>query len=479
MMQVFESTFFSIQKRKKAAADVRFNKSLKQLINDAHPKLHGCEFLWKDFHENLHDISTKTAHRELENPLVIINMPPRFSKTLWITYYVAWCFLMNPRAQFIYVTYSQKLSLQVSDEIKRVLSLYKQQVKLSKTAAQLWKTEQGGGFWATTIMGAVTGFGAGDLYAAKFSGDLIIDDPQNPHSAFYQVQRDTVVRSFFDTFWSRRNNQSKIPIIVNQQRVHVEDLSGHLINANVPHHHLCIKALDENGESVFPEKVSTKDLLTYKEASPYSFWSQQMQEPRAYSGGFFNVEKLAILSVLEYRKIEWKLKFFVRSWDLAGVKKVSMGNIERRDFTRGVLLSTDGEFVYILDLKTHRGTVEENETLIAATAKKDGVRTMITVPEDPGVAGQHYVDYLQKSKALLGFSLNAVRPTQNKQLRAAPFASYVNLGKVIMVSDEEDTEEWNTKVLEELASFPTGFHDDIVDALSDAFHIVHAVKQYV
>lgn len=478
-MQQMLSSYFSIVEKKKAALSTPFSLSLRDFVLEVHPQLQGSEFLWKEFHSFLEEIYTKTAKRELENPLVIINMPPRFSKTLWITYYVAWCFLMNPRAQFIYVTYSQKLSLQVSDEIKRVLSLYKQQCKLAKTAAQLWKTEQGGGFWATTIMGAVTGFGAGDLYASNFSGELIIDDPQNPHSAFYQVQRDTVIRAFFDTFWSRRNNQSRIPIIVNQQRVHVEDLSGHLINANVPHHRLCIKALDENGDSVFPEKVSTKDLLTYKEASPYSFWAQQMQEPRAYAGGFFNTEKLAIMSVAEYKKIAWHLKFFVRSWDLAGVKKISMGNIERRDFTRGVLLGTDGKLVYIMDLKTHKGTVEGNELLIAKTAKEDGFQVMITVPEDPGVAGQHYVDYLQKSPSLLGYSLNAVRPTQNKQLRAAPFASYLNLGKVVLVSDEEDQEKWNLQVLEELQSFPTGYHDDIIDALSDAFHIIHDVKSFV
>lgn len=394
-------------------------------------------------------------------------------------YHVAWCFLHNPRARFIYATYSQKLSEKISAEIMRILSIHKKKIKLARSGVKLWETNKGGAFWSTSMGGSVTGAGTGDLYGTKFGGDLLIDDPQNPASAFYEVQREFVKRTYSDTFWSRRDNQDKIPIIVNQQRVHVDDLSGHLLRTQTKLQHICIKALNEKGESFFPQRISTRELLDYKEASPYSFWSQQMQEPRAYSGGFFNVEKLAILSVSEYRQIEWKLKFFVRSWDLAGVKKVSMGNIERRDFTRGVLLSTDGEFVYILDLKTHRGTVEENETLIAATAKQDGVRTMITVPEDPGVAGQHYVDYLQKSKALLGFSLNAVRPTQNKQLRAAPFASYVNLGKVIMISDEEDTEEWNTKVLEELASFPTGFHDDIVDALSDAFHIVHAVKQYV
>lgn len=473
------ATYFKIKEDHKLHEFVPIDISLKEFILQTHPIMYGVEFCWCDFHDILEDVYTKIAHRELPYTLTIINLPPRSSKTLFMMYHVAWCFLHNPRARFIYATYSQKLSEKISSEIMRILSIYKNKIKLARTGVKLWETKKGGGFWSTSIGGSVTGAGTGDLYGTKFGGDLLIDDPQNPTSAFYEVQREFVKRSYADTFWSRRDNQDKIPIIVNQQRVHVDDLSGHLLRTQTKLQHVCIKALNENGESFFPQRISTQELLNYKEASPYSFWSQQMQEPRAYSGGFFNTEKLAIMSLSEYDKMKWKLKFFVRSWDLAGVKKLSMGNIEKRDFTRGVLLSTDGEFVYIMDLKTHKGTVEGNDSLIAETAKSDGWQTYITVPEDPGVAGQHYVDYLQNAIQQAGVTLNPIRPTQNKQLRAAPFASFLNQGKVFMISDEQDSDKWNIQVLEELQAFPTGYHDDIVDALSDAFFVLHTVKQFV
>ena len=472
------TVFKDIQKRKIESKNTQFDKSLKDFIIDVHPILHGSAFLWKDFHTELENLYTNIANRTIDTNVFIINMPPRFSKTLFITYYIAWCFLHNPRAQFIYVTYSQKLSFQVSDEIKRVLSIYSQKVQLDKTAAQLWKTDVGGGFWATTILGAVTGFGAGDLYGSKFSGDLIIDDPQNPQSSFYQTQRETVHRAFFDTLWSRRNNKSKIPIIVNQQRLHIEDLSGHLINTGTEHARLCIKAIDDFGESVFPESISTKDLLSFKEASPYSFWAQQMQEPRAFTGGFFNIEKLNIISESDFRAKEWLMKFYVRAWDFAGIR-AGKQTTERHDYTRGVLFCTDGDCVYIVDLKTHHGTVEQNDVLLVQTAQSDGWKTHITIPEDAGVAGQHYCDYLQHLPELQGFSLNPIRPTKNKQLRAAPFAAFLNHGKVIMVSDENDNQKWNLALQEELASFPNGYHDDIIDACSDAFFVLHQVKKYV
>ena len=112
------------------------------------------------------------------------------------------------------------------------------------------------------------------------------------------------------------------------------------------------------------------------------------------------------------------------------------------------------------------------------TAHSDGWKTIITVPEDPGVAGTAYVDYLQSLKELGGYTLNPIRPTQNKQLRAAGFASFLNLGHVIIVDDSEDKVKWNTILLEELSSFPYGVHDDICDALSDNFTLLHNIKKY-
>lgn len=473
------TVFKDIQKRKMDSKNTQFDKSLKDFILDVHPILYGNPFLWKDFHTDLADLYSKIANREIEKRLVIVNMPPRFSKTLFITYYIAWCFLHNPRAMFIYVSYSSELSNKMSEDIKRVLSLHSQKVALDKDAVQRWNTKEGGGLWVTTTQGAVTGFGAGDLYGSKFSGELILDDPQNPKSSFYQTQREIVHRSFVDTLWSRRNNKELIPTIVNQQRLHEDDLSGHLIYKFPNHIRLCIKAMDESGKAVFPESgTSERVLLELKEASPYTFWAQQMQEPRAYSGGFFNTEKLGIISEVDFRNKEWLMKFYVRAWDFAGIR-AGKQTTERHDYTRGVLFCTDGDCVYIVDLKTHHGTVEQNDVLLVQTAQSDGWRTHITIPEDAGVAGQHYCDYLQHLPELQGFSLNPIRPTKNKQLRAAPFAAFLNHGKVIMVSDENDNQKWNLALQEELASFPNGYHDDIIDACSDAFFVLHQVKKYV
>lgn len=454
---------------------------LMSFMVDTHYRMFNEKFVIKNFHEEIAELLTLCANRKLENGyIVIINMPPRYSKTQIISYYVMWCFLQNEMARFIYATYSQKLSLKTSREIKRgLMEVHNKRAIFNKESAELWETNAGGGFWAATIGGAVTGFGAGDLYASPFSGDLIIDDPQKPADAFYETMRNNVIENFSQTFWSRRNNQDKIPIILIQQRVHTHDLSGWLMrDSKFRYTRYCLKAIDDEGVPTFPERVSLETLLELKQASPFTFSAQQQQEPQSFTGNFFLIDQTKIIPVKEYRDKEWLMKFFVRSWDLAGTKRETRPS-DKNDYTRGIMMCTDGEFVYIIDLKSHHGTVDKNDTLIVKTAHEDKWNVTITIPEDPGSAGQHYVDYLQSLSELKGYSLHPVRPTHNKQLRAAPFASYLNRGKVLIVSDEEDEDKWNTKLLEEMASFPFGEHDDIIDACSDAFHLIHSVNKYI
>lgn len=458
------------------------NIDLMSFIVDTHFKMYNEKFIIKQFHVDLVETLTRAANRNLKDNayILIINMPFRYSKTQIMSYYVMWNFLKNQYSKFIYTTYSKKLTLRTSREIKKgLINIYKQQASFSKESSELWETNAGGGFWATTMQGAVTGFGAGDIYATPYSGDLIIDDSIKIADSFYETKRENVIDSFSNTFWSRRNQLDKIPIILIEHRTSVNDLSGWIMNkSGYKYERFCLKGIDDNGEATFPERVSKETLLTLKESTPYAYHAQVQQEPQAYTGNYFLVDKTQIISAEEWRSKEVWMKYFIRSWDFAGVKKETKPS-EKNDYTRGILMCTDGNYVYILDLKSHHGTVDKNDSLLVSTANDDGWRVAITVPEDPGSAGQHYVDYLQNLKELGGYSLHAVRPTHNKQLRAAPFASFLNQGKVVIVSDDEDTSKWNHLLLEELAAFPFGSHDDIIDAASDAFHMIHTVNKFI
>lgn len=440
---------------------------------DTHYKLYTQKFIIKPFHHKICDTLYKCAHRLLDDYIVIINMPPRFSKTQLITYYVLWCYLQNMAAKFIYATYSADLSLKTSREIKHALShTYDKKKLITKTSDGLWETESLGGFLATSILGQVTGFGAGDIYASPFSGDVIIDDAQKPSDSFYEKKRDNVIKNFDETFWSRRNNLDKVPIIVIQQRVHEDDLSGYLLKSNYPKTLLKVPALDENGQSVFPERVSTETLLKYKEVNEYVFNAQQMQAPKKLTGNFFNVNNLEQISLQQFTLMKHKIKFYVRSWDLAGVnaKKQKGENQLDRDWTRGIKLAVFDDFLVIVDLASVRGLVAQNDVLIDEVAARDGWDCYNVFPLDPAVGGQHYANFLKSLPNLQGKENEFISQNDNKITRSQPTKALIAINKIKILaeSDIQNTElvTWQTQFLEEMSSFPFGNHDDIVDALT-------------
>jgi len=442
---------------------------------DTHEKLYNQKFVVKPFHHEICDLFYKCAHRLLKEYVVIINMPPRFSKTQLVVYYVLWCFLNNMGAKFIYATYSSDLSLKTSREIKHTLStVYKRKKEITKTSDGLWETDKLGGFLATSILGQVTGFGAGDIYATPFSGDVIIDDAQKPSDSFYEKKRATVIKNFDETFWSRRNNQDKIPIIVIQQRVHEEDLSGYLLKSSYPKIRLKVPALNENGEAVFPERVSTETLMNYKMVNEYAFNAQQMQDPKKITGNFFDINKIETISIGEFNKIKGDVRFYVRSWDLAGVnsRREKGEDMLDRDWTRGIKIAVLSDLYVIVDLQSIRGLVSQNDDMIDDCARTDGYDTYSVFPLDPGVGGEHYANSIKNLPNLVYRDVEFLRQNDNKITRSQPTKKLIAERKFKILSESElqNTEfiTWQTEFLEEMASFPFGKHDDIVDALTQS-----------
>ena len=92
-----------------------------------------------------------------------------------------------------------------------------------------------------------------------------------------------------------------------------------------------------------------------------------------------------------------------------------------------------------------------------ATSDADG-----QVSQDPGQAGKTQVTYL--TKELAGYRVISSPESGNKETRAEPFASQVNIGNVLMLKAD-----WNTVLIHEMKMFPNGKHEDQIDALSRAF----------
>lgn len=174
-------------------------------------------------------------------------------------------------------------------------------------------------------------------------------------------------------------------------------------------------------------------------------------------GGFFITDKISVIDHAPANLVS-KCRF----WDLAATKP-KRGNSDP-DYTVGVLLGVDAEgLVYVIDVRRARGTPLEIQKLVRATAELDGVETQIGMEREGGASGATLIDHYQR-EVLRGFWFTPALATGKKELRARPFASYVQNGSVRVVRSK-----WNFDYLDELGAFPNGSHDDQVDASSGAF----------
>lgn len=156
----------------------------------------------------------------------------------------------------------------------------------------------------------------------------------------------------------------------------------------------------------------------------------------------------------------------VRAWDLAFSEPSEVR--PDVDATRGVLLSKDKyNFYTVENIVTARKRVHEVEQIIFNTARDDGKDVLISLPLDPGATAGAYCRDLARRLSEMGYTVKLTKPEKSKMQRFLPFASVAEAGFVKFVKSE-----WTDEAMNELErmDFTNNTHDDVADALSDAFY---------
>lgn len=252
-----------------------------------------------------------------EYQYTMINLPPRYSKTeLVIKSFVAEGFARNPQSRFLHLSYSNDLTLDNSRDILEVLSadFYRRlypDVYVTGKSAKMWRTTAGGGFYAASSGGQVTGFGAGqvdnadDVEAAEmddyiataedyqFAGAVLVDDPLKPEDALSDLKRERVNARFENTIRSRTNSRHT-PIVIIMQRLHERDLCGYLLEQEGRIEDggkwkvisLPALSVDEEGNehALWPFKHTVEELHAKRDNDPYVFDTQYQQDPTPIEG---------------------------------------------------------------------------------------------------------------------------------------------------------------------------------------------------
>lgn len=241
---------------------------------------------------DLIDIEVADTHNFVGNGLVSHNTE------LAVKNFIAMGLAMNPKSRFIHLSYSDTLVQDNSAAVKDIVKSEKYQelfnisVRANNDTKKQWSVVQGGGMYATSTLGQITGFGAGAVDVPgqpyKFAGAVIIDDPIKPEDALSDNEREKVNRRFETTIRNRVNSRNT-PIIIIMQRLHENDLCGYLqrIEPNewevlsIP----CLY-LDKEGKeaALWPFKHTVEELYQIRNANSYVFETQYMQDPKPIEG---------------------------------------------------------------------------------------------------------------------------------------------------------------------------------------------------
>jgi predicted phage terminase large subunit-like protein len=263
---------------------------------------------------------------------LIVNLPPRSLKSHAVSVaFPAWLLGHDATSQIICASYGQDLAdkhardcrtLMASEFYSRLfpntrLSTVKQSVSEFMTTAQGFRM-------STSVGGVLTGRGA-DL--------IILDDPLKPDEALSEVRR-TAVNEWYDhSLISRLNNKGTGTIIIVMQRLHQDDLVGHVLEqegwevlsfpaiAQEDEIHLIDTPLGRRrwqrkvGEALQPEREPLPVLANIRQTlGEYHFASQYQQSPTPLGGAIVKTDWLK-----RYEQGDLPIRFscVLQSWDTA------------------------------------------------------------------------------------------------------------------------------------------------------------------
>lgn len=394
-------------------------------------------------------------------PRLILNMPAQHGKSQLVTIrYAVWRLLREPTLRVAVTAYGQDLANGFSRAARRLVR--EQGAAFGDTErVDEWETAAGGVFLARGMGSGITGK-AVDL--------LIVDDPyKDARQAKSPTYRNAVWEWWTDALMKRLSKNAHVIVI--HTRWHTDDLTGRLM-AGGGWRHVKLKAIAEPGdemgraagEPLCADLHPLPKLEAERAANPVSFRSMGQQEPMDIEGGFFKgLERVPIVGAMPTAD---QFTRRVRFWDLASTEAQTGAD---PDWTAGVLMGKhkDGTF-WVLDVVRRRLGPQGVRDLLRQTAQADGTAVPVRVEREGGASGKLAAHDIVKD--LAGFSAAAVRPEGSKAERADPWGSQIEAGNVRLVRAE-----WNRDYLAEHQAFPSGTHDDMVDASSGCFREVARV----
>ena len=398
---------------------------------------------------------------------LIINIPPRHLKSLAAsTALPAWLLGHDPAKAIVNVTYGQELSDKFARDCRAIMmaswyrGLFQTRLSSARSPLQELVTTQGGFRLATSVGGVLTGRGA-DF--------IVIDDPLKPSDAMSESRRIAANEWFDGTLYSRLNDKVRGAIVIIMQRLHEDDLVGHVLKqegwaavsfpaiAEVDEEHVVETPLGRGtfvrrtGEALHPQRESLETLGRIRSTiGEYNFAGQYQQTPAPAGGGMVKEAWFR-----RYRPDELPASFdqIIQSWDTANKPS------ELADYSVCTTWGVKGPNFYLLNVL--RKKLDFPDLKRAVREQSDLFYPTVILIEDKASGTQLIHDLLDAGLS----RVTRYKPDGDKIMRLHAQTATIENGFVHL----PETAHWLPDYLHELTMFPAGRYDDQVDSTAQAF----------
>ena len=447
-LRVLEAQLVKLEKLKqKELAQEKFIKFVERVwptfISGRHHKIMASAF-------------ERVAKGELKR--LIINMPPRHTKSEFASYLLpSWFLGKFPHKKVIQTSHTAELAVGFGRKVRNLVdsevynSIFPElSLQADSKAAGRWNTSKGGDYFAIGVGGAVTGKGA-DL--------LIIDDPHSEQEAALAAVNPDIYDKVYEWYTSgpRQRLQPGGAIVIVMTRWAQRDLTGQVLKnaalrGETDWEVIEFPAIMPSGKPLWPEFWSLEELEALHEELPNAKWQAQYQQNPV--GNESAIVKRDWWKIWEGERPP-KCEYILQTWDTAFEKH------QRADYSAG---TTWGVFYHeednnnpnIILLNTYKKRVEFPDLKKDVLAEyKEWEPDGLLIEKKASGAPLIY------DLRAMGIPVQEYTPSkgQDKIARLNSVSDIIASGKVWVPQTR-----WAEELMDEVAAFPAGEHDDLVDA---------------
>jgi predicted phage terminase large subunit-like protein len=439
-----------------------------EFVRHAWPVLEpGVELVW-NWHldaicEHLEAVSDGRIQK------LIINIPPGHAKSVLVSVlWPVWMWLRDPSWRVLALSYANDLALRDNTRARNVL----ESEWFRDTFQPTWSLSSD-----QNVKSRYTNTATGERFAGAvgakltgFRGDcIVIDDPISEPDSRSETKREKALQWFGKTTTTRLNDLENDPVVIIMQRLHEDDLTGHLLrdNDDGEWEHLCLPSeydparhsstsigwedpRTEPGELLFPERFPVTALEKLKKPTKLGargFAGQHQQQPSPDEGDIFKREWWQHWQTLP------DFDAVIQSWDC------TFKDTKTSDYVVGQVWGKKGASYYLIDqVRARMGFAATKAAIIAMKSRYPQSTKILIEDKANGTA------IIEMLKAQIP-GIIAVNPKGGKEARANAVQGVVEAGQVFL---PPKSTAWVEGLIDETASFPNGSHDDQVDALTQA-----------